>query len=92
MSRTLLLKDGFFYLCYRFCFTSSIFVVTVGPGLILEQARKLDALCFALGLSYFASSEPGRLALIGMDLKRSSLKLMEKNGSHFESFFQHFTD
>ena len=41
-------------------------------GLILERAREPDALYFALGLSCFASSEPGRLSLIGIDSKRSS--------------------
>ena len=39
-------------------------------GLILERAREPDALYFALGLSCFASSEPGGLSLIGMDSKR----------------------
>ena len=41
-------------------------------GLILERAREPDALCFALGLSHFVSSEPGGLSLIGMVLKHSS--------------------
>ena len=43
----------------------------LSAGLIFERAREPDALSFALGLSYFASSEPGRLSLIGMDFKRS---------------------
>ena len=33
-------------------------------GLILEGARKPDALCLALGLSCFENSEPGRLSLL----------------------------
>ena len=41
------------------------------PGLILERAREPDAVCFALGLSYFESSEPGRLCFIEMEWKRS---------------------
>ena len=38
----------------------------LSSGLILERARKPDALYFALGLSYFAVSEPGRLSLMGI--------------------------
>ena len=41
----------------------------LSTGLILERAREPDALYFALGLSCFASSEPGGLSLIGMDSK-----------------------
>ena len=53
-------------------------------GLILERAREPGALYFALGLSCFASAEPGRLSLIGMGSKRFS-ELFEKLSS-FESF------
>ena len=62
-------------------------------GLILERAREPDALYFALGLSYFASSEPGRLSLIGMDSKRFSWlsEIFEKSSS-FDSFFDLFTN
>ena len=47
-------------------------LIELCAGLILERARKPDALYIALGLSCFASSEPGGLSLIEMDLKRSS--------------------
>ena len=58
-------------------------------GLILEWACQPDALYFALGLSCFASSEPGWLFLIGMDSKCSSWlsEMFEKSFESFSAFF-----
>ena len=58
-------------------------------GLILERAREPDALYFALGLSCFASSEPGWLSVIdGMESKCSCwLSKINEKSSSFQSFF-----
>ena len=67
-------------------------ILTTNPlptGLNLERARDPDALYFALGLSCFASSEPGWLFLIGMDSKCSSWlsEMFEKSFESFSAFF-----
>ena len=64
-----------FFIGVAFWFTGLVLCQRGGKltGLILERAREPDALYFALGLSCFASSEPGWLSVIdGIDSLCSS--------------------